>query len=86
MEILDSVRVVFEKSSRSSDGPFYALATSPRDLAQWDSVAHVNIILEIEKEFEIEFSPRYMAELTNVGAICDAVRAANYDVFLGTLD
>jgi len=75
MEILDSVKTVFEKVL---GGPManFSRDTTPRQLPIWDSVAHVNIILEIEREFEIEFSPRVMAELTSVGAICDAVRAS----------
>jgi len=75
MEILDTVRVAFEKVLGRPMQDF-GRDTTPRQLPMWDSVAHVNIILEVEREFGIEFSPRVLAELTSVGAICDAVRAA----------
>ncbi len=47
--------------------------TSPAEIEKWDSTAHVGLVLEIERQFDIEFTPSELARLTNVGAIRDLV-------------
>jgi acyl carrier protein len=42
---------------------------SPKTIAEWDSVAHLQLMLALEAEFGVQFSPDEMAELTTVGAI-----------------
>ncbi len=50
-------------------------ATSgPRDFAQWDSAAHIDIVLSIEAEYGVSFTPEEMVELLSVAAIEDALR------------
>ncbi len=41
---------------------------------QWDSLAHVNLMLAIEARYDIEIDEDVMIELTNVRAIKDFVR------------
>lgn len=48
-------------------------ATSPAEIEKWDSTAHVGLVLEIEREFDIEFTPSELGRLTSVGAIRDLV-------------
>lgn len=35
----------------------------------WDSVAHLNIVLSIEQEFGVQFSPEEFMRLQSLGAI-----------------
>lgn len=46
---------------------------SPADLEKWDSTAHVGLVLEIERHFDIEFTPSELGRLISVGAIRDLV-------------
>jgi acyl carrier protein len=45
----------------------------------WDSMAHITLILEMEKQFETSFSTDEVIELTSVPAILDILshRAKN---------
>ena len=46
-----------------------SLDTTPDDLKNWDSIHHVDLILQLEKEFDIRFSPVAMAEIDSVESI-----------------
>jgi len=48
-------------------------ATSPSNVSAWDSVTNVSFLLDVEREFEIEFSPELLSEVDSIGAICEAV-------------
>lgn len=41
------------------------------DFAKWDSLGHMNILREVEDEFEIEFEPEEIIEVENVGDIVE---------------
>jgi acyl carrier protein len=43
--------------------------SGPRDFAQWDSAAHIDIVLSVEGEYGVEFSPQEMVEVLSVAAI-----------------
>ena len=38
-----------------------------RDIEGWDSLAHVNLIVAVEKKFKISFSTKEVSALRNVG-------------------
>jgi acyl carrier protein len=50
--------------------------TSSKDVEGWDSLAHVTIISEVEKEFEISIDFMEILEIKTIGDICQTV--ANY--------
>lgn len=39
--------------------------SSPESLEQWDSLNHMNLILALEQEFNVTFTPDEMIELLN---------------------
>ena len=47
--------------------------TCPQDLEAWDSVMHLNLVLALEQQFEIEFSPEEIEGMKSVGAIAEIV-------------
>jgi len=51
----------------------FGAQTLQTEIEKWDSVAHVGLVLEIERRFNIEFTPGELARLTSVGAIRDLV-------------
>ncbi len=70
MDTIDRLKDIF---SGFFQQPFEGFdeATSSAQIEKWDSTAHVGLVLEIERQFDIEFTPSELARLTNVGAIRD---------------
>ena len=46
--------------------------TAIGDIAEWDSLHHIQIISEIEKEFGFQFTPDVMLDLEDVSDIVSA--------------
>jgi acyl carrier protein len=45
------------------------------DPPQWDSMGHMQLVMEVEREFGLTFPTYAMAELTNLPALVNAVAA-----------
>jgi acyl carrier protein len=45
------------------------------DVAEWDSLSHVRLILAVQKTFGIKFSAAQTANLKNVGELAELIRA-----------
>jgi acyl carrier protein len=43
--------------------------TSSRDISDWDSVAHINLMFSIEQTFRVEFTGNQLAQLQNIGEL-----------------
>ncbi len=46
-----------------------------KDVAGWDSLSHVRLILTIERAFRISFSASQVGRLKNVGELADLIRS-----------
>lgn len=46
---------------------------SQTDLAQWDSVHHMNVVLALENDFDIEFDDAELAGLTSLPLLVAAI-------------
>ena len=51
------------------DGSAITDTDSPRTIPQWDSVTHLQLLLALESEFGVQFSPDEMAQLSTIGLI-----------------
>lgn len=49
-------------------------SSSPREYPQWDSAAHIEIILSAEQEYGVTFAPEEMMEAISVGALRETLR------------
>ena len=67
-EILERMQHVFTRVFGKSVQP-PGMATSPPDVEQWNSLNHVMLIAETEKEFDIKFDLDDMMDFQNVGDI-----------------
>ena len=47
--------------------------SSPQQLEGWDSVNHLNMVLAVEEEFGLQFSPEDFDRMKNVGALAALV-------------
>jgi len=48
---------------------------SPHEIAAWDSLKHMNLILALEEEFDIRFEEAEIASLVSFEIIAATVRA-----------
>ena len=48
--------------------------SSPETILNWDSLRHMNLILSLEKKFNIQFSPDEMMELLNFKLIYTIIK------------
>lgn len=46
-------------------------ATSAKDIEDWDSLEHINLIGAVEKEFRMRFTVREVSGMKNVGEMLD---------------
>jgi len=49
--------------------------TTARDVENWDSLMHVNLVINVEKAFGIRFTSAEVAGLKNVGELVDLIEA-----------
>ena len=61
----DSIQVTPELSAKDVDG--------------WDSLAHIRLILTIERAFKIKFSTSEVGKLQNVGELVALIQASSLD-------
>lgn len=48
--------------------------TTAKDVEDWDSLAHLQMITTVEKEFQIKFSLGEINNFANVGDLCNCVQ------------
>jgi acyl carrier protein len=48
-------------------------ATTAKDVEDWDSLNHIQLIVAIEKKFKIRFNTAEINSWKNVGEMCEAV-------------
>ena len=49
--------------------------TSAGDIEGWDSLMHVNLVVNVEKAFKIRFRSSEVASLKNVGEFLDLIHS-----------
>jgi acyl carrier protein len=51
-----------------------ALSSGANTIDEWDSLAHLNIVLSVEEAFGVRFAPERIPELTSIEAIFMALK------------
>lgn len=70
--VLSEVNSVF-KNVLDSEDIILKYETTAADVEDWDSLTHIQLIVEIEKHFKIRFNSGEIQKFKNVGEMCDAI-------------
>jgi acyl carrier protein len=66
-----------------------ALGTAPPDSSTplrmgsspgWDSMGHMTVVMELEKEFKVRFPPYRLPEMVDIPSIVNTLRSSGVDV------
>jgi acyl carrier protein len=70
----DQVRKVFQEVFEDKE-LLVTEQTVAADVAKWDSLTHISLILALEEEFGIQFSSQEVASMANVGDLLTFLEA-----------
>lgn len=48
--------------------------TTANDVEEWDSLNHIQLVVAIEKHFQIKFSASEIQSYSNVGQMCEGIK------------
>ncbi len=48
-------------------------SSSPETIPTWDSVQHLNLVLALEQEFDLQFEPEEIDKMKNIEQILDVL-------------
>ena len=72
-QILAELNAIFQQVFRDSSLKILPTTTAD-DIRGWDSLTHMNLIAEVEKHFDLEFSFDEVMDFQNVGDMVDSIR------------
>jgi acyl carrier protein len=73
-EILVALTAVF-RDVLDDEGVVLGGETTAADVAEWDSLTHIQLVVAVEKRFGIRFSSREIQGWANVGGMIDSIAA-----------
>ena len=71
-DISNDVAIIFKKVMQQPNLTFHHKLASC-DVATWDSMKNIHLLIEVEKHFKIRFSPNEIFGLPNIGALINLV-------------
>lgn len=75
MERIEILNVIQNALREVLDGEDIELSEnmSPSDIEDWDSLAHFQLVMELQSVLDIKFSSQQIQSWKNVGSIIDSV-------------
>lgn len=71
-EILVKLQEIFQDVLDNEDIKLTPEMTAD-DIEEWDSLAHVQLVVAMEKKFQVKFSSKEIISWTNVGEILECI-------------
>ena len=72
LNILENLNVIFKDVLDSEDIKLN-LNTTANDVEDWDSLNHIELVVNIEKQFDIRFSSKEIQSWKNVGQLAECI-------------
>ena len=72
-EILNQVQTIM-RDVLDNDRLEITLQTTAKDVAEWDSLAHIQLVVAIEKHFRIRFTAKELGGFADVGDMCAGIQ------------
>ena len=72
MNIIEKLLPIF-KNVFDDDDLIITNLTSAKDISGWDSLAHIRLVVAIEKSFHLRFTANEISELENVGEMVNLI-------------
>lgn len=73
MMLREQVQAIFREVMEDEELILHDTLTA-KDVANWNSLNHINLILRLEEEFGLQFNAEEIAKLANVGEFFDLLR------------
>ncbi|MCR5237116.1 MAG: acyl carrier protein [Lachnospiraceae bacterium] len=71
-EVFEEVRKIF-RDNFDDDDLVVVDETNSSDIEDWDSIEHINLVIAMEKKFDLKFNIREVGKLANVGEMVDLI-------------
>jgi len=71
-EVMETVNGIFI-DVLEDDGIVVKYETTAADIAEWDSLNHIALVVAIEKKFGIQFTAKEIQDFKNVGEMCEGI-------------
>ena len=72
MNILNDLQNIFRQVFED-DGIVISSETTADDIEEWDSLTHLQLIMQVEKKFKIKFKTFQIKNMKNVGSMVEAI-------------
>jgi len=72
-EILSQLTPIF-KEILDNDSINLSESTTAKDIEEWDSITHIQLMVAIEKHFKTRFTAQEIRQFKNVGEICETIK------------
>ena len=72
MNILNDLQNIFRQVFED-DGIVISSETTADDIEEWDSLTHLQLIMQVEKKFKIKFKTSQIKNMKNVGSMVEAI-------------
>lgn len=72
-EILSQTNEIF-KDVLDNDSIQLTPETTAKDIEEWDSLSHIQLIVAVEKHFKVKFTSVEIGGFKNVGELCNTVQ------------
>lgn len=71
-EVFDEVQKIFQ-AVFDEDELMISDSTNSDDIEDWDSLEHINLIIAMEKRFQLKFDIKEVGKLKDVGEMIDLI-------------